>query len=93
MRGCIARVVDISRAVGKLLDTDAEHDGLLVADIVADWARRHRQPFRLNLSGAAGGVFVSGTGGPTIDMDAVEFARVVSGRERGTGLLTTLVPF
>jgi len=85
--------IDISRAIGKAVDTDAGHDGRLVADIVADWARRHRQPFRLNLSGAAGGGFISGTGGPTIDIDAVEFARVVSGRERGSGLLTTLVPF
>jgi uncharacterized protein (TIGR03083 family) len=85
--------IDISRAIGKPLDVDAEHDGRLVADIVADWARRHRHPFRLNLSGTAGGVFVSGTDGPTIDIDAVEFARAVSGREHGTGLLATLVPF
>jgi hypothetical protein len=45
------------------------------------------------LTGIAGGVFVSGAGGPSITLDAVEFARIVSGREPGTGLLTTLVPF
>lgn len=85
--------IDISRAIGKPMNVDAEHDGRLVADIVADWARRHRQSFRLTLSGPAGGAFGFKTGGPTIEMDAVDFARAVSGRERGTGLLTTLVPF
>jgi uncharacterized protein (TIGR03083 family) len=85
--------IDLARATETPPQLSAEHDGRLIADIVADWSRRHRQPFELQLTGIAGGVFVSGAGGPSITLDAVEFARIVSGREPGTGLLTTLVPF
>ena len=33
--------VDICRAIGRELELTAEHDGRIVADVVADWARRH----------------------------------------------------
>ena len=33
----------------------ADHDGVLVADVVTEWAARHGQPCRLRLTGAAGG--------------------------------------
>jgi hypothetical protein len=34
-----------------------------------------------------------GTGGPTLDLNAIEFVRTLSGRERGAKLLGALVPF
>ena len=65
----------------------------IIADVVADWARRHQQPFRLQLTGPAGATFVGGEGGPELELDAVEFCRIVSGRGTGPGLLTQEVPF
>ena len=41
----------------------ADHDGVIVADVVAEWARRHGQPYQLKLTGPAGGSWTSGTGG------------------------------
>ena len=70
-----------------------EHDGRIVADVVADWARRHGQPFTLRLDGPAGGVFVTGEDGPEIRLDAVEFCRILSRRGSADGLLATPVPF
>ena len=67
-----------------------------MADVVAEWARRHGQPFTLHLEGPAGGSFTTdetGETGETITIDAVEFCRTVSGRAPGTGLLTQEVPF
>lgn len=52
-----------------------------------------RSACRLTLTGAAGGCWSFGAGGPSIELDAVEFCRVVSRREPGTGLLDTEVPF
>ena len=39
--------VDLCRATGQSPELTPEHDGRLVADVVADWARRHGQPFTL----------------------------------------------
>ncbi|WP_448625709.1 maleylpyruvate isomerase family mycothiol-dependent enzyme [Geodermatophilus sp. URMC 64] len=85
--------VDISRATGRELQLTPEHDGRLVADVVAEWAARHGRPYRLHLTGPAGGEWSTGTGGPELELDAVEFCRVVSGRGSGTGLLAEQVPF
>jgi uncharacterized protein (TIGR03083 family) len=90
--------IDIARATGRELTLSPEHDGRIVADVVGEWFRRHGRPCTLTLTGPAGGTFVSaahvGTGdGVTIEIDAIELCRIVSGREVGTGLLTTLVPF
>lgn len=85
--------VDISRATGKPLELTAEHDGRIVADVAADWAAKHGQPVDLELTGPVGGRWAQGSGGQTITMDAVAFCRVVSGRERGEGLLATPVLF
>jgi uncharacterized protein (TIGR03083 family) len=85
--------VDICRAIERDMELTSEHDGRIVADVVADWARRHRQPFTLTLSGPAGDRFTSGTGGPDLGLDAVEFCRILSGRAAGSGLLATSVPF
>lgn len=85
--------VDVCRATGRDLVLTAEHDGRIVSDVVADWASRHGQPFSLLLTGAAGGHYTVGDGGPTIELDAVEFCRILSGREPGEGLLATSVVF
>ena len=85
--------VDLSRATGRELVLTADHDGRLIADVVAEWARRHGQPFTLHLTGPAGGTFTNGVGGDEITLDAVEFCRTLSGRATGAGLLTQEVPF
>ena len=72
---------------------DVEHDGRVVADVVADWARRHREPFPCGWTVRRGGSFSAGQDGPEIRLDAVEFCRVLSGRGAADGLLTTFVPF
>lgn len=85
--------VDIAHATGRELVLSADHDGRLIADVVAEWARRHGRPFTLQLEGPVGRTFVQGTGGDEITIDAVEFCRILSGRATGTGLLTQEVPF
>ena len=85
--------VDIARATGRELVLTADHDGRIVADAVAEWARRHGESFTLELSGAAGATFTQGTNGAAISLDAVELCRIFSGRATGTGLLTQEVPF
>ncbi len=85
--------VDISRATGRDVILTADHDGRLVADVVAEWARRHGQPFTLDLEGPAGGCFTQAGGGEPIGLDAIDFCRILSGRATGVGLLSTEVPF
>jgi uncharacterized protein (TIGR03083 family) len=86
--------VDISRATGQPLVLTTEHDGVLIADVVAEWASRHRQPCTLTLWGTAGGEWSFGGGaGPHLQLDAVEFCRILSGRSHGEGLLAVEVPF
>ena len=89
---------DLARATGQDLVLTANHDGVIVADVVAEWARRHGQSYRLELIGPAGGSWSSGTGGEEIVMDAADFCRIISGRPgpnggQPWGLLTTQVPF
>jgi uncharacterized protein (TIGR03083 family) len=83
--------VDITRATDTTLVLTAEHDGRLVADMVADWASTHTDPFVLELTGPAGGTFVRGDAAPT-RVDAVEFLRIVSGRAAGDGVLAHPLP-
>lgn len=85
--------VDTVRATGRDLLLTSEHDGRIVADIVTEWARRHAQPFALELTGPAGGRFSAGGGGDPTAMDAVEFCSVLAGRGEADGLLRTVVPF
>lgn len=85
--------VDLSRAVGADLALDGDHDARIVADVAAEWMRRHGQPVSLTLHGTAGGTFEQGTGGEEVALDAVEFCRILSGRAEGSGLLRTEVPF
>jgi hypothetical protein len=85
--------LDICRATGREMVLTPEHDGRLVADVVADWARRHGQPFTLTLDGPAGGRWHAGTGGETITLDALDFCWTLAGRAPATGLLAVHVPF
>lgn len=91
--------VDISQATGHELMLTTDHDARIIADVVAEWARRHGKPFTLTLTGPVGGEFVGGefvagdSQGEQITIDAVEFCRVLSNRAQGQGLLTQEVPF
>jgi uncharacterized protein (TIGR03083 family) len=84
--------VDLARATARRLDLDPDHDGRIVADLVAEWASTHGEPFTLSLGGPAGGQFRAGTGGQHVDMDAVEFCRVLAERAHGTGVLRHPLP-
>ena len=84
---------DVAEATGTTMTLTPEHDGAIVADVVAEWAGRHGRPYRLTLTGPAGGEWGAGSGGEEIEMDAVQFCRVLSGRGSGSGLLSTEVPF
>ncbi|GLZ34690.1 hypothetical protein Lesp02_68770 [Lentzea sp. NBRC 105346] len=83
--------VDITRATGAEHVLTKEHDGLLIDDVVKEWAERHGKPFTLRLTGPAGGEW--GNGGPEIELDAIDFCNAVSGRGPAEGLLSTEVPF
>ena len=83
--------VDVARAAGLDVELTGEHDGVLVADVVTEWAGRHRQPCTVQLSGPAGGRWVFGSGGTEVSKDALDFCRGLSGR--GEPTLATPVPF
>ncbi|MBB3036605.1 maleylpyruvate isomerase family mycothiol-dependent enzyme [Hoyosella altamirensis] len=86
--------IDLCRAIGVNPVLDAEHDGRIISDIVAEWARRHGKPFYLTLTGPAGGVYENpGADAEKITIDAVEYCRILSGRTSGEGLLGAAVPF
>lgn len=91
--------LDISRATGRPMQLRADHDGRLVADVVAEWARRHARPFELVLTGPAGGRWRSTTGNTEtigveeLEFDALDFCWTFAGRSQGHGLLATPVPF
>jgi uncharacterized protein (TIGR03083 family) len=85
--------VDIARATGSPLVTEPRLDDRVIADVVLEWAGRHEQPFRLELSGPGAGTFSAGDGGPHLRYDTVEFCRVLSGRAPAEGLLSTRVLF
>lgn len=90
--------LDLAQATGRALVLTDDHDGVIVADVVREWARRHGRPYRLELTGRAGGQWSSGTDGFEMVMDAVDFCRVVAGRpgrdhSEPSALLATQVPF
>lgn len=84
--------IDITRATGVPMPATAEHEGVLVDDVVREWAERHGSPYTLELSGSVGGRWQNGQG-ERLAMDVFEFCRAVSGRAPATGLLTMQVPF
>ena len=85
--------IDISRATNRPLELSADHDGELTSDVAHEWAARHAEPCELHLAGVAGGSWSFGNGGVSVVIDAIDFNRTVSGREQGTNLLQTAVPF
>ena len=87
--------VDVCRATGRAPELTAEHDGVVVADVVAEWAERHGRPYRLRLTGPAGGRWECGEAAAAeeLELDAVDFCRLLSGRGGGSGLLAQQVPF
>jgi uncharacterized protein (TIGR03083 family) len=72
--------IDIAAATGRELELSAEHDGRIVEDVILEWADRHGEPFELVLDGPAGGTYRSGNAGIRIEMDAIEFCLILSGR-------------
>jgi uncharacterized protein (TIGR03083 family) len=87
-----AHRIDICAATGHDMHATPEHDGRLVADIVAEWAALHGEPFELVLEGPAGGKFSQGVDGERVEIDAFELIRVLSGRLPGTGVLSNPLP-
>jgi hypothetical protein len=85
--------IDIARSTGAELVLTADHDGVIVADLVAEWAARHGRPYELHLTGPAGGEWARGTEGSKITMGAIEFCRAIGGRAQADGLLGAQVPF
>jgi uncharacterized protein (TIGR03083 family) len=84
--------IDLTSAAGTEFDADAEHDGRIVADLVAEWAETHGEPFTLDLGGPAGGHYTAGTGGEHVEIDALEFCRTLAGRRSGEGVLRHPLP-
>jgi len=87
-----AHRIDICTALGRDLRPTPEHDGRLVADLVAEWAALHGEPFELVLHGPAGGRFRQGGGGTRVEIDALDFVRTLSGRLPGAGVLGHPLP-
>ena len=85
--------MDIAAATGTDPVLTPDHDGVIVADVVAEWASRHDAPYDLTLTGPAGGAWRRGSDGERIAMDAIDFCRAVSGRGDAPGLLSVQVPF
>ncbi len=84
--------IDLSQATAAEFGADAAHDGRIVADIVAEWAGTHGAPFSLDLTGPAGGLYVAGSGGEHVSLDALEFCRVLAERVHGAGILAHPLP-
>jgi uncharacterized protein (TIGR03083 family) len=84
--------IDLARAAGLAPELTPEHDGRIVADVLAEWSRRHGEPYTLTLTGPAGGEFRAGDGGEPQTVDAVEFVRILSGRADGAGILRHKLP-
>lgn len=72
--------IDIAAATEHEPVLTSEHDGRIVEDVVLEWALAHGEAFELVLGGPAGGEYQSGRDGLRIEMDAVEFCLVLSGR-------------
>jgi uncharacterized protein (TIGR03083 family) len=86
--------VDICRATGRDIELTPDHDGVIVTDVVEEWAAQHGQPCTLVLTGPAGGRWTFGGGdGEHIELDAVDFCETMAGRREGDGLLSMGVLF
>jgi uncharacterized protein (TIGR03083 family) len=81
--------IDLYRATNQPYPADASHDGRIVADIIAEWATTHSDPFTLHLTGPAGGTYSrsSDARGETLQIDAIDCCRILSGRGTPVGVL------
>ena len=84
--------IDIARAAGIAPELDAEHDGRIVADIVAEWSRRHVSPSPRPRPARPAASSAPAPAASAQTVDAVEFARVLSGRAEGPGILRHKLP-
>jgi uncharacterized protein (TIGR03083 family) len=84
--------IDLAEATGKPFKPDADHDGRIIADLVAEWATTHNLPFDLELTGPAGGRYTQGASGEHVTIDAIGFARTLAGRAHGDGVLSHPLP-
>jgi uncharacterized protein (TIGR03083 family) len=87
-----AHRIDIATATGHPMDLDADHDGRIVADIVAEWATTHGEPFTLELTGPAGGSYTADGGGEAITVGALDFITILAERAEGPGVLRHKLP-
>jgi len=88
--------MDIAAATGTPPRLTAGHDGVIVADVVTEWAGRHGKDFELTLTGPAGGTWRSGANGPSWTLDAIDFCRAISRRPASLtldDLMNTEVPY
>lgn len=85
--------IDIAQAVSRDLPMAEAVNSRIVQDVVIDWVRRHRQPVDLVLAGPAGGHYRSGPHADVIELNAIDFCRILSGRIPGDGLLNVKVLF
>jgi uncharacterized protein (TIGR03083 family) len=87
--------LDIADATGKPFEQTAKHDGVMVAEAVADISRHLRKKapdigLTLRLIGPAGGAWLIGTGTDehlTLEMDVTDFMRRTSERVTADGAL------
>jgi hypothetical protein len=89
---------EIAEATGRDPSINRDIDDVILGGVVAEWCERHGEAVDLVLTGPLGGHFASGTDGPGIRMDAIDFCRVLAGRPPRQPapqcrLLETLVPF
>ena len=85
--------VDLADSIGVEPTLDG-NDRAIVGDVAVEWAQRHGEDVDLVLTGPAGGRLTVGETGPRLELDAVEFCRVVSGRAtHAHELLGQEVPF
>jgi uncharacterized protein (TIGR03083 family) len=88
--------MDIAAATGTAPPLTADHDGVIVADVVAEWAGRHGKDFELTLTGPVGGTWRAGANGPSWTLDAIDFCRAISRRPASLTLdelMNTEVPY
>jgi uncharacterized protein (TIGR03083 family) len=88
--------LDIAAATGTPLHLTADHDGVIVANVVDEWAGRHGKDFELTLTGPAGGTWTVGANGPDWTLDAIDFCRATSRRPASVSLdelMNTEIPY
>ena len=79
--------VDVATAAGRTMVLTDDHDGRIVADIVAEWADVHQQPFTLELEDWSAEASWPATAASVFDSLRSSSVAIVSGRARGVGLL------